>query len=218
MVCLQQAKGVSAMRVAILGSGNFGKALSAAVVRAGHRAVLSAQHPEHAAEAARETGAVAAASNRAAVDGTDIVILAVPYTAIGDIAREIGRELVGHTVIDATNRFDPQTLDGTSNAEQIQAALPGAHVVKALNTVMAARLGAPTIDGVSLDGYLAGDDDAAKTRVADLLRSLGLHPVDTGALALARALEAVGLLGIQLNIKNGWTWQTGWKLLGSVKA
>lgn len=206
------------MQVAILGSGTFGKAVAAAVVRAGHRAILSAQHSERAAEAARESGAVAAASNRAAVDGADIVILAVPYGATAEIARELGSELTARTLVDATNRFDPQTLDGGSNAEQIQSALKAAHVVKALNTVVAARLGSPAIDGVALDGYLAGDDAAAKTQVADLLRSLGLHPVDTGPLVMARALEAMGLLAIQLNLKNGWTWQTGWKLLGAVTA
>lgn len=206
------------MRISILGSGQFGKALSAASVHAGHRTVLSAQHPEHAAEVARETGATSAASNRAAVESAEVVVLAVPYAAVSDIARTVGSELAGRTVIDATNRFDPQTLDGTSNAEQIQSSLPSVHLVKALNTVVAARLGAPTIDGVSLDGYLAGNDTTAKTQVADFLRSLGFHPVDTGALIMARTLEAIGLLAIQLNMNNGWTWETGWKLLGVQKA
>ncbi len=206
------------MRIAILGSGNFGKALSAASVHAGHRTVLSAQHPERAAGAARETGAIAATSNQAALEGAEIVILAVPYAAVSDIARTVGSELAARTVIDATNRFDPLTLDGTSNAEQIQSALPSAHLVKALNTVVAARLGAPAIDGVSLDGYLAGNDTTAKTQVAEFLQSLGFHPVDSGALVMARALEAIGLLAIQLNMNNGWTWETGWKLLGVKKA
>jgi NADPH-dependent F420 reductase len=202
------------MRVGVLGAGNFGKALAAAVVRSGHGAVLGSRHPDRAAAAAREAGAAAAASPRDAVRGADVVVLAVPYDAVAGIAEELGEELRGRTVVDVTNRFDPRALDGTSNAELVQAALPQSRVVKALNTVMAARLAAPVIDGVTLDGFLAGDDAAAKAQVTELLRSLGLHPVDAGPLVMARALEAIALLGIQLNMANGWTWQTGWKLLG----
>lgn len=31
---------------------------------------------------------------------------------------------------------------------------------------------------------------------------------------MARTLEAMALLNISLQIRNGWPWQTGWKLLG----
>ena len=31
---------------------------------------------------------------------------------------------------------------------------------------------------------------------------------------MSRALEGMGLLNITLNIRNGWPWQDGWKLVG----
>ena len=42
--------------------------------------------------------------------------------------------------------------------------------------------------------FIAGDDAQAKARVSAFIESLGLRPMDTGQLPMARALENVGLL------------------------
>jgi NADP oxidoreductase coenzyme F420-dependent. len=55
------------MNIAIIGSGNVGKALAKAGVRADHKVTLSASNADHAAEAAKATGAHAARSNVEAV-------------------------------------------------------------------------------------------------------------------------------------------------------
>ena len=91
---------------------------------------------------------------------------------------------------------------------------PNARVVKAFNTVFAAHQADPVVDGIHLDGFVAGDDGAAKEQVLGLVGSLGFRPIDAGALAMARALEGMAVLNISLNMTNGWPWQTGWKLLG----
>jgi 8-hydroxy-5-deazaflavin:NADPH oxidoreductase len=84
-------------------------------------------------------------------------------------ARNAGRALAGKVVIDVTHRLNPDdpraVLDGSSNAEQIQARASGTRVVKAFNTLFAARQADPVVDGVQLDGLVAGDDDAAKRQV-----------------------------------------------------
>lgn len=61
---------------------------------------------------------------------------------------------------------------------------------------------------------LAGDDAAAKARVADVATSLGFAPMDAGGLRLARALEEIAFLNITLNATNGWAWQSAWQLVG----
>jgi 8-hydroxy-5-deazaflavin:NADPH oxidoreductase len=91
---------------------------------------------------------------------------------------------------------------------------PSAKVIKAFNTIFAAHQVDPLIDGIQLDGFVAGDDGGAKGRVLELVGTLGFRPIDAGPLAMARALEAMAVLNIQLNMGNGWPWQTGWKLLG----
>jgi 8-hydroxy-5-deazaflavin:NADPH oxidoreductase len=206
------------MQIAIVGSGNVGKALASSFTRAGHSVTLTASNPDNARAAAAQTGAQAADSNQQAIDAAEVVVLAIQYPAVDAVLADAGDALDGKVVIDTTNRVDPadpgSVLDGTSAAEQIQARVPGAKVVKAFNTALAARQADPVVDGIALDGYLAGDDDRAKQTVAELVGSIGFRPVDVGPLVMARALEALALLNIMLQIRNNWPWQAGFKLVG----
>jgi 8-hydroxy-5-deazaflavin:NADPH oxidoreductase len=55
-------------------------------------------------------------------------------------------------------------------------------------------LAAAPAEGRPLDVFIAGDDVRAKARVSAFVESLGLRPMDTGHLSMARALENVSLL------------------------
>jgi NADPH-dependent F420 reductase len=209
------------MDIAIIGAGNVGKALAKSGLRAGHKVTLSAHHPEHAAEAARETGAEAAASNTEAVKDAELVIVAVPYDKLGDVFRGLGDAVDGKIVVDATNHINTQdpgeVLGALSNAEEIQKRHPKVRVVKAFNYAFATRMAEPTVDGTQLDGFVAGDDQSAKDKVLELVKSIGFRPIDAGPLVMARALEAMALLSVTLQIRNSWPWQNGWKLVGPPK-
>jgi predicted dinucleotide-binding enzyme len=207
-------KGTSTMKVAIIGAGNVGKALAASITRAGHDVTMSASTPESAREAAESVGASPADSNVAAVEGADVVILAVPYaTVLASIADEIRGATAGRTIIDVTNPLRPDysglAVEGTSAAEQFQAELPDANLIKAFNTVFASNQASPTRD---VDAFIAGDDGDAKRQVMELADSMGFAPVDTGALQTARYLEGMAFLNIGLNAANGWAWTSAWKL------
>ena len=202
------------MKIGIIGAGNVGQALGKACVRAGHTVTITSSNVEEAGHVAAELGATAARSNADAVADAGVVILAVPFDAVQGIASELGARLDGKTLIDVTNRFSPEQLDGTSNAELIQVMAARAKVVKAFNTIFAAHQADPIIEDIQLDGFVAGDDAGAKQQVLELVRSLGFRPIDCGPLAMARALEGMGMLNIALNMTNNWPWQTGWKLLG----
>jgi 8-hydroxy-5-deazaflavin:NADPH oxidoreductase len=193
------------MKIAVIGSGNVGSAVAKGAQSAGHDVVV--------------TSAGGDMSNAEAVRGADIVVLAVPYGAVSEIAAEIAGEVRGATIVDATNPLTDDysglvTEGGASGAERIQQQLPGAKVVKALNTVFAANQDSGQVDGVQLDGFVAGDDAEAKQQALDLLAQFGFRPIDAGGLSAARHLEALGFLNISLNAANGWQWRTGWKLVG----
>jgi predicted dinucleotide-binding enzyme len=210
------------VKIAIIGAGNVGKALAGASIKAGHTVTVSSAHPENAQFLADQVGARAVASNRDAIADADIVVLAVPYDAALEVIEELGGTLGGKIVVDATNQVRPDMSglvnEGISVAEMIQARAPKAKVVKAFNTALAARQAEPTVQDTQLDGYVAGDDPEAKTKVLEYVSSLGFHPIDAGPLVMARALEAMALLNIFLQVRNGWGWQSGWKLVGPTGA
>ncbi len=208
------------MDIAIIGAGSVGTALATSFTRAGHDVTLAARDPEHAAAAATTAGARHANDSLDAVRTADIVVLAVGYDSVPDVAAEIGDAVAGKTIIDVTNRFDfgENGLDmdtASSNAESIAARFPDASVVKAFNTLLASRQADPVVNDIRLDGFVAGDDPAAKAAVLDLVRSIGLDPIDVGPLARARQLESLAFLNMALNIANGGSWQSGWKLVNA---
>jgi predicted dinucleotide-binding enzyme len=201
------------MKVSIIGAGNVGTALAGSLARAGHTVTITSSTPAHTATAAAATGATAVASNAAAIDGADVVILAVPATALAGIAEDSGSTLDGKVVVDVANRPTPDPAGATDAiAEELQVLLPKARVIKAFNTAFASRQADPMVGGVVADGYVAGDDVAAKATVLDLVSSIGFRPVDAGPLASARTLEGMAWLNISRNFVDG-SWQDAWVII-----
>jgi len=206
------------VRIAIIGAGNVGSAFGHAAVQAGHDVVLSAAHADKAQEVATQIGATAATSNVDAVQGAEIVLLAVAGTQAPSVVAELAPSLAGAVIVDATNAlnatYSDLAIEGTSGAEAVQQSAGATPVVKAFNTVFASRYAAPTEGGQPLQVLLAGDDESAKARVAELASSLGFAPLDAGGLRLARSLEEIAFLNITLNAAKGWAWQSAFQLVG----
>jgi NADPH-dependent F420 reductase len=204
----------STMKVAIIGAGNVGKALGTSIARAGHEVTIAAKHPEHARAAAGEIGARSSGSSAAAVADAEVVILAVPYAAAtSELAAEIRGEVNGRTVVDVSNPLTPDysglATNRTSAAEELQQQLPDAKVVKAFNTIFASNQVHPSRD---IDGFVAADDAEAKSKVLELVDSIGFSPLDVGPLSSARYLEGMAFINIGLNAQNGWSWTSAWHL------
>ena len=103
-------------------------------------------------------------------------MLAVYYPGNKDAVREYGARLEGRAVVDITNPVNTEMWDdvvtpsGTSSAEEVAEFLPeGSPVVKAFNTTFAPTLVAGEVGGQQLDVLIAGDDDDAKRKVAQLV-------------------------------------------------
>ena len=114
------------MRIAVIGAGNVGGGFSRAAVAAGHDVVISAAHPEKAQALAAEVGAQAAESNTAAVQGAQVVILAIPAAGAAAVAAEVAPVASGAVIVDATNplnaTFDGLAIEGISGADAVQQA------------------------------------------------------------------------------------------------
>lgn len=206
------------MKLAVIGAGNVGGAFSRAAVAAGHSVVLTSGASGNAQRVAAEIGATAAASNAQAVDGADLVLLAVPGSAVPAVAAELRDSISGAIVVDATNPLNATYTDlvmsGASAAADLQVLIPDARVVKAFNTVLASRYADPVEGGHALPVLIAGDDAAARASVAELARSLGFQSLEAGGLRFARSLEEMAFLNITLNAANGWAWRSAWTLVG----
>jgi NADPH-dependent F420 reductase len=208
------------MKVAIIGAGNVGTALATSIARAGHDVIITSHDPEDAASAAAASGARVAATNAAAASEADVVIPAVSFANLAEVATEIAGPAAGKPVVDVTNRIGfgeagPDIDTTSSNAEELASLLPKSPIVKAFNTLFASQQVDPTSDGVQLDGFVAGDDASAKAKVIELVTAIGLRPIDVGPLARARQLEGLAFLNMALNIVNQGSWQSGWKLVGA---
>lgn len=211
------------MKVAIVGTGNVGSALGSTLVEGGHDVVFVARDTAKTEDVARSVGATSAAALAEAVNDADVVVLAVPYGATQDVARELAPLAVGKVVVDTTNPLKPDysgldTGSESSGAETLAAALPGAKVAKAFNTMFASLQAEPAALGQRLDVLIATDDPVARDTVALLATSAGFRPIAVGPLAAARELEALAWLNIRLQLLNQGSWNTAVNLVSPPEA
>ena len=145
------------MNIGIIGSGNVGGALARSATRAGHQVTITSRDPDGAEQLARSVGSRSVATNAEAVEASDVTFLAVPAGAVVEVANELGAAADGRVLVDVTNRPTPNPDGGScaSIAEEVQATAAGAHVVKAINTVFAARQAEPDIGGTP--AFVIGD-------------------------------------------------------------
>jgi len=188
-------------KVSIIGTGNMGKAIAELVVKGGNEVQL-----------------IAHADEDTVVSG-DIVVLAVPYPALTDIVGSRAPQLVGKVVADITNpvnfeTFDSLTVPADSSATaELEVALPESYVVKAFNTNFAATLTSGQVGGLATTVFIAGDNDEAKTTLAQVVLAAGLNAVDAGSLARARELESIGFQQIALAANEKISWSAGFALI-----
>lgn len=157
-------------------------------------------------------------TQREAVEWGDLVVLAVPHGAMGEVVQSIGPESFrGKIVLDVTNVLGPGMSwalgFSTSGAEEAAKMLRGARVVKAFNTVFAGLQDKGRIGNEKLTLFVAADDSQAKTTVMEYGKAIGFDPVDAGPLSSARYLEAMGIQMIQLGLKLGLGTNIGYRLV-----
>jgi hypothetical protein len=192
--------------IAILGTGRLGAAMGKLWAKNGHPIIYISRTPEdpRVQKIVEETGAQASAVSyrEVAASPANMFLFALPTEALPELVPTLGgldRKVImdpmnAHQMVDGYPEPSPDVQ--TSVAEQLQALLPNAKVVKAFNTPSARNI----VDPNRLDGPfsipLAGADAGAKARVAALVAELGLDPVDMGPLVASRYLEGMMRLSL----------------------
>jgi hypothetical protein len=210
------------MLIGILGTGGVARTLAGTLSERGHEVVIGSRDPEAALardEVNHQTGTTLAGWHEAnpavrigrftdaASHGEPVINATSGTGSLAAIAAAGTDHLDGTILIDAANPLEPSeqgmrlsVANTDSLAEQIQRAVPGARVVKALNTVTAPLMVNP---GSLHDGDhtlpICGNDDGAKRDVARWLGEwFGWRDVlDLGDLSAARGMEAYLLLWLR---------------------
>ena len=203
------------MRIAIIGAGNIGGTLGAKWAAAGHSVVFGVRDPEspkaRASLSAAGSGA-AATSIAEALTSAEVVLLSLPGAAVAAFAGEHGAALSGKLVIDATNQFGQPVMNGIAT---IQAAAPGAQVVRAFNSLGWENFAEPTIDGVQVDLLYCAPAGEAQAVAERLIADVGLRPVRVGDLAQAPLVDSIGALWGALVFGQGHSRHLAFKVLAA---
>jgi len=194
-----QSAGAAGLKIGTIGSGREGGALGTLFAKAGHPVMFSSRHPEDLKDLVASAGPDAKAGTvEQAVAFADVVLIAVPYTAMEQIGKEYGKALAAkQLVFDVSNPIPRR--DGEEFVKKINQdggaglatarILPGAHIVRAFNAIGSGQLTANAHrSGDPLAVPIAGDDQKAVALASDLIKQIGFEPVLVGGLAMGKYL------------------------------
>jgi hypothetical protein len=204
------------MKIGILGSGDVAKALAAGFAAQGQRVTMGTRDAGQLAAFAAAHPGVAVGTVADAAGFGELVVLAVKGSAALEVLRAAGADrLAGKTVIDTTNPIaDAPPVNGVlsyftgpneSLHERLQRETPAARFVKAFNSVGAACMVNPQLDGGTPTMFIAGNDAAARAEVAAIVAGFGWDVADMGHAEAARAIEPLAMLWcIPGFLRNDW--------------
>ncbi len=197
------------MNIGILGTGMVGETLGTKFAQLGHQVKMGSRTATNEKALAWIKTAGANASHGTFADAAafgEMVFICLKGAAFLEIAQSLAATLAGKVVVDVSNPLDfsrgfPPSLsivNTNSLGEEVQKALPSAKVMKTLNIVNCdvmvdpAKGGHPTM-------LLCGNDAGAKSKVTELLKSLGWRDVlDLGDISKSRGTEMLLPLWLDL--------------------
>ena len=92
------------LKIGIIGSGRIGGTLGALWLKAGHEIMFSSLDLEHdKALAARLGGKARAGTTKEAAAFGEVLLIAVPYSALPQVGRDLGNLIKDKAVLDACN-------------------------------------------------------------------------------------------------------------------
>jgi 8-hydroxy-5-deazaflavin:NADPH oxidoreductase len=177
--------------VGIIGAGRLGQAMARTALRAGRPVVIAnSRSPESLASVVSELGDGVSAGTVEQAAAAGIVVIAVPWDRVPAAVR--GIEWSRQIVVDATNDWAADDLNGRTSSELVADLVAGARVVKAANTLGADVLGSdPQEAGGRRVIFVSGDGADAKAEVVELFENAGFAAIDLGDLATGGALQQI---------------------------
>jgi 8-hydroxy-5-deazaflavin:NADPH oxidoreductase len=130
-------------RVGIVGAGRLGQAMARTARRAGRSVVIAnSRGPDSLESVVSALGDEVSAETVAEAASAGIVVIAVPWDRVSEAVQ--GLDWNGQIVIDATNDWAADDLQGRTSSELVADLVAGARLVKAANTLGADACSART--------------------------------------------------------------------------
>jgi predicted dinucleotide-binding enzyme len=186
--------------VGIVGAGRLGQAMARTARRAGRDVVIAnSRGPESLTSVVSALGEGVSSATVDEAAGAGIVVIAVPWDRVPEAVQ--GIDWNGQIVIDASNDWGADDLNGRTSSELVADLVPGARVVKAANPLGAEVLGSdPQEAGGRRVMFVSGDDADAKAEVVALFQDAGFATIDLGDLATGGEMQQIHhpLAGVNL--------------------
>jgi predicted dinucleotide-binding enzyme len=180
--------------VGIIGAGAIGQAFAKQLVKAGINVILSnSRGPETLASVVDSLGSKARAGTVQQAAQADVVFVSTNWSRTQDALKDIKWD--NRILIDATNPvllpgYQLAELGGKNSSQVLSTWAPGARVVKAFNTLLAAVLAQdPAQTGGRRVVFVSGDHADAKADVVALTNQLGFASIDLGGLEVGGYLQ-----------------------------
>ena len=196
------------MEIGIIGAGKIGSTLGKQWAATGHEVLYGVRDPQDA-----RYDPLRISSNVDSVDKAisfgEVVVLALPGSAVADFISNYAGALDGKMIIDTTN--NPRSAQMNSLA-LIAERVSNARLVRAFSTLGWENFAKPEIWGVQIDLFYCGDA-SARADVEKLIAHVGLRPVYIGNLDTAGALDGMTRVWFALVSGQGYSRRAAFKLL-----
>lgn len=201
------------MNIAIIGTGNIGGALATKWALKGHTILLGVnnQNQFKGSELLNNQN-TSVSSISEAVSKSDVVLIAIPPTAIFDVIPQFNN-ITGKIVIDATNSVR-QSPDPYKTVYHCLMEKTQGEVVKCFNTTGFENIINPIYQGEGIDMFMAGDSERAKLVASKLSLDAGFGScIDFGKSDKVELLEKFAICWINLAIMQGQGRNIAFKLV-----
>ena len=215
------------MKVAVFGTGDVGRTIASRLKGLGNEVVIGTRDVQKTVESDKETpygsppfkvwykdndNILLQTFGEAASDADMIFNCTSGQASVEALKLAGDANLANQIIVDIANPLDfsngmPPSLNPVNTdslGETIQRAFPESKVVKTLNTMNTYLMVDPTLVQGDHSVFVGGNDDAAKEKVVEVLKSFGWQEasiIDLGDITSARATEM--LLPVWLRL-----WQT----------
>jgi hypothetical protein len=192
-------------RIAIIGAGSIGSALAGHLILAGDKVSIGTRRPDAFTppDYQREVIDYRVRTVEGAIDGAEVVILAIPNAAVAPFAEVYRDRVAGAVIIDPSNPFlwhddgmlTIKDLGGKTSGMVTAELFPKSFVARAFSHQLAETLWLrgrrePGRWGM---GYAADDNDTAWV-TAEIITQTGFVPIRVGTLAHSAPIDPGGVL------------------------